>query len=371
MKKIIAHVAGGLTTGGVEAVLYNYFSNMNLEEYELHYIAYDTPNPVEQEKFEKLGFKVHVVTKKKDNLIKSFREAYSVIKENHINIIHSHMTLMCFVTSFLGMLCGVKVRIAHSHLAQHPTGIKKVIYAFFKLFTRITSTHYYACGEEAGKYLFGKRNMKKGKVRIINNAIDTDKNSYSEEIRKKKREQLQLGEKTCIGNVGRFTEQKNQSFLIDVFREVHKQNENTILVLVGEGPLLDDVKKKVKEYDLLGAVLFLGARSDVNELYQAMDVFALPSLYEGLALVLVEAQCADLPILTSDTVTKEIEITNNMKYLPLNDTQVWTKELLELCANTTKTRKDVSEVVREFGYDIKKESEELDLLYNEQLKERG
>ena len=150
MKKRIAHIAGGLTTGGVEAVIYNYFSKIDRKDYELYYITYDTPDPAVKKKFEDIGFHVYEVTKKKENLKKSCKEVYTILKENHINIVHSHMTLMSFVTSFLGKLCGIKVRIAHSHLALYPTGIKKPVYAFFKFCTRVTSTDYMACGKKAG-----------------------------------------------------------------------------------------------------------------------------------------------------------------------------------------------------------------------------
>ena len=151
MKKRIAHIAGGLTTGGVEAVIYNYFSKIDRKDYELYYITYDTPDPAVKKKFEDIGFHVYEVTKKKENLKKSCKEVYTILKENHINIVHSHMTLMSFVTSFLGKLCGIKVRIAHSHLALYPTGIKKPVYAFFKFCTRVTSTDYMACGKKAGE----------------------------------------------------------------------------------------------------------------------------------------------------------------------------------------------------------------------------
>ena len=217
MKKRIAHIAGGLTTGGVEAVIYNYFSKIDRKDYELYYITYDTPDPAVKKKFEDIGFHVYEVTKKKENLKKSCKEVYTILKENHINIVHSHMTLMSFVTSFLGKLCGIKVRIAHSHLALHPTGIKKPVYAFFKFCTRVTSTDYMACGKKAGEYLYGKANMKNGRVRIMNNAIDTEKYAYNEEIRNKKREELQIGDRFCIGHVGRFAEQKNHAYLIRYF----------------------------------------------------------------------------------------------------------------------------------------------------------
>ena len=138
MKIKIAHVAGGLTTGGVEAVVYNYFSHMPSKDYELYYISYDTPNEQVKEKFEALGFHVYEVCKKKDNFLRSCSQVLRILKENDIQIIHSHMTLVCFITSMLARLCGVKVCIAHSHLAPQVTGIKKYMYGIFNSFDTLS-----------------------------------------------------------------------------------------------------------------------------------------------------------------------------------------------------------------------------------------
>ena len=346
MKKRIAHIAGGLTTGGVEAVIYNYFSKIDRKDYELYYITYDTPDPAVKKKFEDIGFHVYEVTKKKENLKKSCKEVYTILKENHINIVHSHMTLMSFVTSFLGKLCGIKVRIAHSHLALYPTGIKKPVYAFFKFCTRVTSTDYMACGKKAGEYLYGKANMKNGRVRIMNNAIDTEKYAYNEEIRNKKREELQIGDRFCIGHVGRFAEQKNHAYLIDIFYEVHKKKEDAVLLLVGDGPLQEDVKARVHQY----------------------------GLDEGLALVLVETQCAGLRILVSDAVTDEIKMTDRMEYLPLHDKKVWVNKILsmteEIKEENLALRSRGREEVAKSGYDIMTEAKKLDRFYEKRLEGR-
>ena len=320
MKKRIAHIAGGLTTGGVEAVIYNYFSKIDRKDYELYYITYDTPDPAVKKKFEDIGFHVYEVTKKKENLKKSCKEVYTILKENHINIVHSHMTLMSFVTSFLGKLCGIKVRIAHSHLALYPTGIKKPVYAFFKFCTRVTSTDYMACGKKAGEYLYGKANMKNGRVRIMNNAIDTEKYAYNEELRNKKREELQIGDRFCIGHVGRFAEQKNHAYLIDIFYEVHKKKEDAVLLL------------------------------------------------------LVETQCAGLRILVSDAVTDEIKMTDRMEYLPLHDKKVWVNKILsmteEIKEENLALRSRGREEVAKSGYDIMTEAKKLDRFYEKRLEGR-
>lgn len=367
MKIKIAHVAGGLTTGGVEAVLYNYFSHMNREDYELHYISYDKPNEEVRKRFEELGFCVHEVYKKKEHFFKSCMQVVNILKENDIQIIHSHMTLVCFITSFLAKLCGVKVSIAHSHLAQHITGIKKYIYGIFKWLTKITSDYYIACGNEAAIYLYGKKDVESGKTMLMHNAIDTEQFSYNVEIRQQMRKQLGMEECFCVGHVGRFTEQKNHMFLIDIFKEIVACKENAVLLLLGEGPLEDDVKAKVKALSLEKNVRFIGSSSEVYKYYQAMDVFLLPSLYEGLAVSLVEAQCSGVPVVTADTVTEEIHLAKEYEVLSLEDSpKKWADAVCVYCEKKEeiiKDRKEARKMIQNAGYDIENESRKLDAFY--------
>lgn len=361
----IAHIAGGLTTGGVEAVIYNYFSHLDLTDYELVYVAYDPPNEAEKEKFEKLGFTVYSVTKKKENFVKSCMEVYRIFKKHEINVVHSHMTLICFITSVIGMFCGVKVRIAHSHLAQYPTGIKKIIYGVFKWLTRITSTKWLACGEEAAKYLYGEKALRSGKVTILNNAVDIDKFKYQPEVRDHIREKYQIQDKICIGHVGRFTEQKNHTFLIDIFKEIHEKMPNTVLLSVGEGYLEDAIHEKVAACHLEDCVIFTGSCNNTNELYQAMDLFLFPSLYEGLAVVLVETQTAGLEIVASDTITREIALSDSIKYFSLNKSaKEWAEEIIPMLQ--VGRRNNVEDAIIHKGYSISHEVDKLDRLYRQE-----
>lgn len=367
MKIRIAHVAGGLTTGGVESVLYNYFSHMNRENYELYYISYDKPNEEVKKRFEALGFHVFEVYKKKEHFFKSCMQVVKILKENQIQIIHSHMTLVCFITSFLAKFCGVKASIAHSHLAQHVTGGKKYLYAIFKWLTRLTSDYYVACGEEAAIYLYGKIRLQKGNVMLMHNAIDTRLFAYEEKVRRQVQKELGIEDCFCVGNVGRFTEQKNHLFLLDIFKEITKRMENAVLLLLGEGPLENAVREKAARLSLEQNVKFLGSSSQVYKYYQAMDVFLLPSLYEGLAVSLVEAQCSGLPVVTADTVTEEIRLADNYEVLSLSDSpEKWAEAV---CAYEGKKeavlrqRKAAESMIQQAGYDIEKEAIRLDAFY--------
>ena len=365
MKIKIAHVAGGLTTGGVEAVIYNYFSHMNLDEYELYYISYDTPNEAVQKKFEALGFHVYEVCKKKENFFKSCKQVLDILKENEIQVIHSHMTLMSFVTSVLARMTGIKVCIAHSHLAQHITGFKKYVYAVFKWLTKLTSNHYFACGQEAAAYLYGTKLVEQDKVFLMHNAIDTKKFAFDENVRAQMRKELSVEDAFCIGHLGRFTEQKNPLFLIDVFKEVSEKRPDAVLVMLGEGPLMEETKAKVKEYNLEDKVKFVGSVTNPEQYYQAMDAFFLPSLYEGLAVSLVEAQCNGVPVVTSDKVTQEICLSDQYKVVPLSaEASVWADEICHLAdGQDAEARKNAYRMIEDAGYSIVKEADQLDKFY--------
>ncbi|MBQ8822017.1 MAG: glycosyltransferase family 1 protein [Lachnospiraceae bacterium] len=365
-KKIIAHVAGGLTTGGVEAVIYNYFSHMPLEEYELHYLTYTDPNEVEKKRFEDLGFIVHTLPRKKEHFWKAFWAVYRIFKENKVNIVHSHMTLMSFLTSFIGILTGVKVRIAHSHLAQYPTGIKKYIYALFKIFSRVTSTDWFACGVEAANYLYGEKNVKAGRVTILNNAIDLTRFTVEKEVRERIRQKYGLQDSYCVGHVGRYTEQKNHMFLIDIFEEIAGAREDAKLLLVGEGPLMEQVREKIASKNLQDRVIIAGSCTNMQEMYQAMDVMVFPSLYEGLSVALLEAQAVGLNIFVSDTVTPELNLTEGIHYLSLKDSpKKWCEAVLEKAGSYVAY--DNKQVLAEKNYDIYREAKKLDDFYNAKI----
>lgn len=374
MKIRIAHVAGGLTTGGVEAVIYNYFSNMPREDYELYYISYDTPNEQVKKRFEDLGFHVYEVCKKKDNFFKSCKQVLDILKENKIQIIHSHMTLMCFVTSILAKLCGVKVCVAHSHLAQDIKGVKKYVYGMFKWLTKVTATDWFACGEEAATYLYGNKNLETGKIVMMHNAIDTQKYAFSMETREETREKLGVQNNFCIGHVGRFTEQKNHMYLLDIMKEIVAIQDNARLFLFGEGPLDAEIREKVEKLSLQDYVVFMGAVTDIERYYPAMDVFLLPSLYEGLAVSLVETQCNGLPVVTSDTVTKEIQLSDEYDVLSLTeDPANWAKAVCRYSngrdnVERLEKRKEAYRFIDENGYNIRNEAEKIDKFYKNALK---
>lgn len=219
----------------------------------------------------------------------------------------------------------------------------------------------FACSELAGRYLFGNKAFDRGKVKIIHNAIDIEKFKFDEVARKKLRKEFGIKDSTVvIGHVGRFVQQKNHTFLVDVFNEYHKKNLDSKLLLVGSGPLEDEIKKKVERLGFKDSVLFLGQRDDINKLYSVMDIFCLPSLYEGLPVVGVEAQAAGLPTIFSNRISEEVIVSSYAKIVSIQDTGFY----IEKINNATRSIKKQRTYATVFEYmDINNEVSTLEKIY--------
>ena len=211
--------------------------------------------------------------------------------------------------------------------------------------------------------MFGNKEFDNKNVYVLNNAIDLDSFKYDKKVRKEIRKELNISDdKFVIGHVGRFVQQKNHTFILDIFNEVYKENKNALLVLVGQGPLVDEMKNKCNELNISEAVMFVGQRTDVNKLYQAFDYFLFPSLYEGLGMVAIEAQCAGLPCLCSTEVPMVAKASDNIEFLKLDDDiSLWKKAILSKIDFSS--RKGYSLEVGKYGYDINIECKKLLNIY--------
>lgn len=228
-------------------------------------------------------------------------------------------------------------------------------------FDETMATHFFACSKKAADFLFGER-IPSSKIEITPNAIELDKFSYKEDVRNQYREKYGLRDCFVIGHVGRFAYQKNHRFLIEMFYKALQRIDNARLVLLGEGELFSEVQIHVKELKIEDKVLFLGRKSDVENWYQAMDAFCLPSRFEGLGMVLIEAETAGLKCITSVDVPVETYITENIKYLPL-EVSKWIEELIN-CAKGYQ-RKNENEKIRAAGYDIAERIKVIEKIYQE------
>ena len=227
-----------------------------------------------------------------------------------------------------------------------------------------TATHFCACSNVAANWLFGKQ-IPRDRITILNNAINTEEFSYKPALREKVRKELGVEESFVIGHAGRFSYQKNHDMLVDIFFRTCKSIPGAKLLLIGDGELREQIVQKVNNLGISDRVLFLGKRNDMPSLFQAMDIFALPSRSEGLGLVLIEAQCAGLPCLASEHIPNEAKTTPNLHFLPY-DTDIWTSKIIEI-ANGKLTRTDMSEETEKAGYSVNKQVRILERIYSDEI----
>lgn len=253
--------------------------------------------------------------------------------------------------------------IAHSHNTSSGKGISAFAKNVLQYPLRYIADYFFACSKEAGIWLFGKKIVNTDKFSIIRNAIDIKKFIYNEEKRKMIRKELGIKNEFVIGNVARFHEQKNQIFLLEVFHNFLETNPNSILLLVGEGDLKDKIQRKADKLNITNKVIFLNSRGDINELMQGFDVFAFPSKYEGLGIVAIEAQCASLPVICSKYVPKEVKITENIEFLPIDNIDIWVKSLQYKSKNNIRIKQN--KFLYKSGYDIHDTASVLNSFYLE------
>lgn len=359
--QIIGIVAGG----GVEAVIMNYYEHIDRTKVQFDFIVHNDNKIDITQKVEAMGGRVYKVTPYYKNPIAFMYGIYKVIRNHHYRIVHSNMNTLSAFSLFAAWAAGAPVRILHNHSTSSPGETKRNIMKFIlRPFARLFANHYLACSRLAGEWMYGRKMMDSGKVTIVNNAIDLKKYAFNPQKREILREELGLADEFVIGHVGRFMFQKNHEFLIDVFAEAYKQNSHMVLLLVGDGPLRPAMEEKVRKLGLTDHVKFLGLRNNVQDFYNVMDLFVLPSHYEGLPVVGVEAQANGLPLLVSTNVTKEMKMTRIVIYKKLSDgIKPWAKciEYESKCIHNMheNTYKDMQLA----GFDILKEAQNLNDFY--------
>ena len=358
----IAHIIGKWLGGGVEAVVMNYYRHIDRNKIQFDFICDEDSTRIPYDEINALGGRV-ILVPPYQKVFKYQKELIRIFKENKYKIVHSHINTLSVFPLRAAKKAGVPVRIAHSHSTTNKKELKKnILKQLLRPLSKKYATDFMCCSEYAGRWLFGNKLYNQGKVYLLNNAIDIDKFAFNEEIRKKKRAELGISEDTfVIGHVGRFVEQKNHDFLIDIFKSIYEQKKNSTLILVGEGPLFDEIKKKVYSLNLESRVLFLGQRNDINELYQVMDVFVLPSLYEGLPVVGIEAQANGLPVVFCDNITKEIMINRNTCMKSIGCVDEW-KIIIDM-------KRSIVEMCLFDKYNIFKEVIRIEHFYEDVIKE--
>jgi glycosyltransferase involved in cell wall biosynthesis len=351
--------------GGVQNVLKNYYAHMGHENYIFDFVVMGAEVGELEEWFESKGSHIYHVTPRSVSFKKNTGELKQIIKNGNYDVVHCHQGYKSLVAIIIAKIYGVKTRIVHCHQAfPKESAPKRIIRRLSTLLIKCLANVLIGCGEDAAKWLYGERMLKSGKAIVLNNAIDLERYAFSNEKGNQIRSELGLENKLIIGNVARITEVKNHKLLIDVFATFHQQNEQSALLLVGDGELMDETRDYCKTLGLSESVIFMGARSDIYDMLSVMDVFVLTSKSEGLALVLVEAQANGLPVVCSPFVTREAGIQSNVLFVAENDyenTEAWCSAIEK--AIDIGRLEDIT-AIAQAGFDIRQEAKKLEKIYN-------
>lgn len=358
----VLQIVGLACNGGVEAVVLNYYRHMDKSKVQFDFVVHKNPAENFVAEVKKGGGRLYEVTPYNKNIFAFTHEIYRIIKDGNYDIVHSNMNSMSGFPLFAAWLAGAKVRILHNHTTDTKTeGFRTILKRVLRPFAKMFANRYWACSNLAGEWMYGKKAVQSGKITIIPNAIDLERFAFNPDKRKSLRQKLGLENKFVLGHIGRFVYQKNHSFLIDVFAEVARVKSEARLMLIGDGGLRKTIEEKVANLGLQDKVLFLGNRDDVADLYNVMDIFLLPSHYEGLPVVGVETQANGLKCLFSDKVTKECLLTDNVYFIGINQkVKDWVVEILK-----TKIEYDRNgiENVKKAGFDIRESGSMLKNVY--------
>ena len=360
----IAHIMGKMMAGGVEATVMNYYRNINKAEIQFDFIIDEDSTVVPRDEIKNLGGRVIEVPPYRRPL--AYRRALiRLFHKNEYHIVHSHLNALSVFPLSAAKRAGVPVRIAHNHSTAGKGDTKRNIMKYMlRPFSRVFPTHFCACTEHAGRWLFGNKLFDAGKVKVVHNAIDLTAFKFDAQARKSLRAELGISDKLVAGHVGRFMTQKNHTFLVDVFAKVHSKNPNSVLLLVGEGELESQIRNKIARLNLVDAVRFIGVRDDVYKFLSGMDILLFPSLYEGLGMAVIEAQAAGLHVIASDRVPPEAKLTEKLEFLSLDSpsaAEEWATKVPELPLY----RRDISPADAEkiAGYDITAAAAKLESFY--------
>lgn len=341
---------------GLETMIMNYYRNIDRKKIQFDFLTHRAEDGDYDDEIKKLGGRVyHAPRLVPGNYLKYFKYMKNFFEKHpEYKIIHSHIDTMSYFPLKASKNSNIPIRISHSHTTKLDKDYKYPIKFITKKLVPSVSNQYYACGIQAGKFLYKKNNN----IKYIKNAINLDAFRFDDKIRDKKRKEFNISkEKIVIGHVGRYIYIKNQIFLIKLLAELLKDNSNYILVLVGTGKDKNKLLKKAKELKVLNNVIFLENRKDVNEIYNIFDIFVMPSLFEGMPLVAVEAQANGLTCIFSEKISKEVLLTKEAIMLPLDGgISNWKNIILN---KKTKRNLDSIEIIRSLGYDIKIEAKKL------------
>lgn len=362
----VLHSVSNMDRAGIETMLMNYYRYMDRNKIQFDFLCNKIKPGAYDSEIKSMGGRIFHTPGlnpiKYFKYLKYMRKLFRKYPE--YKIIEAHNGALGVYALYAAKINNIPNRIFHAHGASITKDWKLPIKLFCKSRLKSNINYKFSCGIAAAECYFGKKTVIQGNYEFIPNAIEVERFLFNKEVRNKLREQYNLKNKHVIGHVGRFMAQKNHSFLLEVFTEYLKVDKKAVLVLLGDGELMNSIKKKVSQKNISDKVIFIGNVSNVNEWYSVFDLFVLPSIWEGLPVVGIEAQASDLPCVFSTSITREISLSDKVKFISLkSNIQEWVDAFK--CSIKNTDRKDNTELLRSKSYDIKTEAIKLQNRYLE------
>ena len=354
-------------SGGIESFLQNVLTRLDLSRIEVDIVAAQLENSIFTKELEERGVRFYELSGSTRNVLKNAVMFRELLRQRQYDLVHFNIFQgLALLYVYIAKREGVPRRIAHSHntaLRKSPTRqLKLLVHRTASRLFAGAATELWACSEPAARFMFPEKFLRKRGFTFIPNGIDTAKFRFDPAGRQAARAELGLEEVLAVGNIGRLCYQKNQDFLLDIFAEILRFKPDSRLLLIGEGEDRKALEDKAKRLGIIDKTMFLGVRRDAERLFWAMDVFAFPTRFEGLGIVAVEAQAAGLPIVCSENVPNEVDITPIVRRLDLSDgAGKWAETLLSL--SRTDKAEDAAALVRRAGFDVADVARQIESVY--------
>lgn len=359
----VAIVGGKIDSGGKKNLIMEYYRHIDRSKIQFDFICDSDSQAIPFEEISNLGGRVYQVAPYQ-NIVKNMLGICRVFKENKYLVVHAYNSTMNLFPMFVAKRCGIPVRISESLTMAHEEDWKTVLKKMLRLMSKWFANYYMSCGDDCGRWQFGDKLFDAGKVDVFKTVINTEFNSYNSELRKNTRKAFGWEDKIVIGHIGRFTAQKNSVHMIEIFGAVAKKEPKAVLCLIGDGELKEDMMSKIKELGIENQVDYMGRREDIQQFYNAMDCFILPSLYEGLPVVGLEAESCGLPVFFSKEITTEANACELGHFLDLSEpVEVWADEILKACKEKMPIRRSYAKEVADAGFDSASEAIRMQKYY--------
>lgn len=347
----VLQVMGKMNRGGAEAMIMELYRHIDRNIVQFDFVEHTEERCFYDDEIEKMGGRIYRVPEYCGYNHLAYRSAWKALFRAH----PEHKVAHCHIRSTASLICkiaksyGIKT-IAHSHSTSNGNGLRALVKKMFQASLVKRADYLFACCQEAGEWLYGQKGVRRRNYRVIPNAIHAERFRFNFAERFSVRMELGIGDNTTVfGHVGRFHPSKNHLFLIDVFSAIHERQPDSVLVLVGDGELRNEIEQRIREQNLEDHVKMLGLRNDIPRVLNAFDMVLFPSKWEGLPVTIVEAQANGLHCLVSDTVTKDINITELVRNLPITQ---GVDQWAEVALHTSQERRDCIREICDAGFDI-------------------